>query len=365
MKKVDIENLNTENKFLVDWLSFTSKIHSPESIIDFLGLNRIIFEEIYGCQGYHNRKYFDGINIHYNSERNEGIWLEMSGQGCRNFETYSNLSFYDLFINIISDSDSYHVTRLDVAYDDFSGVIPLRKLSKQILKNHFVSKFHSNSCTVTQASGFQGITCNLGSCRSDVRFRVYDKAFERGYIEDIQNGFSWTRWEIQMRDDNALNFIRSSIEQSVGDVFKGVLLNYFRVCDMNKSDSNKRRWNTSKWYRKFIGEVEKVSLFTKCEADYNLFKCENYVYHQSGNAIDTLIKIKGKDVFLEELRKFKSETSLKYKELYNKYVVDSEHKKISDEISSLENDWINLDNNIKIDPETGEVLEELQCEKKK
>ena len=36
--------------------------------------------------------------------------------------------------------------------------------------------------------------------------------------------------------------------------------------------------------------------------------------------------------------------------------------KIFDDISSIENDWNNLDNNIKIDPETGEIIE---CEKKK
>lgn len=358
MKKIEIENLDTENKFLIDWFSFTSKIHSFESVILFLGLDNVTFQDIYGCQGYHNRKYFDGINIHYNSDRNEGVWVEMSGQGCRNFETYSRLSFSDIFRSITSDTDSYHVTRLDVAYDDFKGVIPLKKLSKQILKNHFVSKFHSSSCTVTQASGCQGITCNLGSCRSDVRFRVYDKAFERGYIEDIQNGFSWTRFEMQLRDNNALNFINSSMEQSVGNVFKGVLLNYFRVCDVNKSDSNRRRWKTSKWYKKFVDKIEKVSLFTKCEIEYNLFNCENYVYHQSGNAIDTLIKIKGEDTFLEELRKFKSETSLKYKELYNKYVIgkELEQSKLSGEILSAEKKWNSIDNTIRIDTETGEVL---------
>ena len=134
MENLEKSKIDTQNKFLIDWFSFTSKIHNIESIIRFLGLEELKFEEIYGCQGYKNRHYFDGINIHYNSERNEGVWVEMSGQGCRNFETYSKITFDDLFILILcGDSGDYHVTRLDVAYDDFNRLIPLKKLSKQVL----------------------------------------------------------------------------------------------------------------------------------------------------------------------------------------------------------------------------------------
>lgn len=315
---------NTNNKFLIDWLSFTSKIDSDSSIFDVLGLTGLksSFQLIYGFQGYRHRLYFDGISIHYCHSKNDGVWVEMSGQGCRNFETYSSISFTELFKIILSNEDSgdYHTTRLDVAYDDFKRIIPLRKLSKQILDVHFVSKFNPKSCTVMQAAGRQGITCDLGSRKSDLKFRVYDKAFERGYFEEIEkDGFSWTRWEAQLRDDRASSFMRYSLDSGVGRVFKGVVSNYFRTIDVNKSDSNKRRWKTSKWFLDFIGDVEKISLFTPCKTDYNLYKCERYVYTQAGNAVDTLIKIKGVDVFLSELSSSKSETTPKYKELLSTY----------------------------------------------
>lgn len=346
MNRVDIKNLNTENKILIDWFSFTSKVHSAESIIEFLGLSELKFIDIYGCQGYKMRKYFDGINIHYGSERNEGVWVEMSGQGCRNFETYSSISFYELFNDVLSSRDDYHVTRLDVAYDDFEGIIPLKKLSKQILKGNFVSKFRSNNCTVTQSAGFSGITCDLGSCRSDVKFRVYDKAYERGYFDDIKNsGFTWNRWEVQMRNDHAMSFMEAvqTSDFNVGEVFCGVLLNYFRPCDFSRTDSNKRRWKISKWFAKFINNAKKVKLFTKCETEYNLYKCEDYVYRQCGNAIDTLLKIKGSKAFIRELRERKCETSLKYKELLNKYYYNKnlEDEKIFKEIVSTEKKFRN------------------------
>lgn len=320
---------NTDNKFLVDWLSFTSKIDSDYSIFEVLGLSHVknYFQHIYGFQGYRQRLYFDGISIHYDHSKNEGVWVEMSGQGCRTFETYSKITFFDLFNICIYNQDNgdYHVTRLDVAYDDFNHIIPLRKLSKQVLKLQFVSKFNPKSCTVTQSAGYQGITVDLGSRKSALKYRIYDKAFERGYFQEIDNGFSWVRWECQLRDDRALNFMRECLSCTVGTVFKSVLFNYFRVVDVSESDSNKRRWNTSKWFSKFIGEVEKISLFTPCKTDYNLYKCERYVYSQAGNAVYTLIKIKGVDKFVSELQESKSETSPKYIELLNSYLAESEN----------------------------------------
>lgn len=321
---------DTTNKILVDWLSFTSKIDSDFSFFEVLGLSHIkkYFQLIYGFQGYKQRFYFEGISIHYGHAKNAGVWVEMSGQGCRTFETYSKISFVELFKVIIynQENEDYHVTRLDVAFDDFHKVIPLKKLSNQILDEHFVTKFEPKSITAQIHPGRKGITCDIGSDSSNLKFRVYDKAYERGYFEEIEkNGFSWTRWEMQLRDERAYNFMKLSLDSDVGQIFRGVLLKYFRVVDVNKSDSNKRRWNTSKWYLKFIGDVENISLFTPCKTDYNLYKCERYVYTQAGNAIDALIRIKGVENFIAELRASKSETTPKYKELINQYQCESEH----------------------------------------
>ena len=66
------------------------------------------------------------------------------------------------------------------------------QLSKQVLKEHFVTKYDSKKCTCTLAAGYKGITINLGSRKSAI---IYDKAFERGFYEEIEKGFSWTRRE--------------------------------------------------------------------------------------------------------------------------------------------------------------------------
>ena len=86
-----------DNAILFDWFSFTSKIDSVSSIISMLGLYDLPFLDGKGAHGFKYRKYFEGISIHY--ERDDGlVWLEMSGGGCRAFDTYSkNPVWNDLF----------------------------------------------------------------------------------------------------------------------------------------------------------------------------------------------------------------------------------------------------------------------------
>lgn len=313
------ENLqrNTENKILIDWLSFTSRIHSPDSIIELLGLTGCKFTLTYGMQGYQDRLIFDGISIHYNSYRNEGVWVEMSGQGCRAFETYCEYEdgFLYLFEYFKDSPDEYHITRLDVAYDDFSGVIPLKSFARDILNKNYVSRFKDSSMTVTCSAGRVGYTIDCGSRKSDIKFRIYDKAYERGYHDD--DHFTWNRFEIQLRNDRALNFIKLLDSENLGDIFSGVILNYLRILKPDKRDSNKRRWITKKWFSDFLGSAEKISLFTKCESEYNLACCEDFVYQNCGNSLDALIEIKGIQKVLEELHERKPIRTQKYIQLIN------------------------------------------------
>lgn len=310
---------NTDNKILIDWLSFTSKIHSVSSMIDMLGLTGCKFTETYGMQGFQSRLIYDGISIHYNSCRHEGVWVEMSGQGCRAFET--NCEYEDGFLYLFEYfkeyPDEYHVTRLDVAYDDFKKKIPLKSLAKSILLCHYVSRFKSRSTHVAIHPGYTGYTVYCGSARSDIMFRIYDKAYEKGFDEGTEDYFHWVRFEVQMRNERALNFIRMLDEEKLGKVFTGVIVNYLRIVKENKADSNIRRWLMKKWFKDFIGDAEKISLFTKCETDYNLAKCEDFVYGHCGNSIDALIEIKGVDTVLKELKERKPKRTPKYIQLIN------------------------------------------------
>ncbi|MDD2956725.1 MAG: hypothetical protein PHD67_10530, partial [Oscillospiraceae bacterium] len=86
-----------ENIVLYDWLSFTSKIHSPDELIAALGLSHVSWTVTKGARGYQDRKYFSCISIHYNGRSDMGVWVEMSGQGCRTFESLSPVGWDNLF----------------------------------------------------------------------------------------------------------------------------------------------------------------------------------------------------------------------------------------------------------------------------
>ena len=78
---------------LYDWLSFTTKRSDPYYIVDLLGMKEIPWQLTKGARGYQDRLYFNAISIHFNGRDDMGVWCEMSGQGCRAFETLSGGKF--------------------------------------------------------------------------------------------------------------------------------------------------------------------------------------------------------------------------------------------------------------------------------
>lgn len=314
MENSKLPVLPSENLILFDWLSFTSRVDDLSSIICLLGLEGIQFTEGRGKNGFAHAMFYDHIGIYYDPGFDfEGVWVDMSGQGCRVYETYSSVGFNKLFEYFREYKDDYHVTRLDVAFDDHTGVLPLKKIVDDVLDMNYVSKFQDKSMLVEIHAGHVGHTVYCGSVKSELRFRIYDKAYERGYDSNTH----WVRFEMQLRNDRAYNFIDQLQSKCVGKLFRDVIINYLRFVVPNKTDTNKRRWGFRGYWKKFIGEAEAVSLVTVCKTDYNLAACERYVYKQCGNSLDTLVQIKGWETVINELKLYKPARSVKYKDLIN------------------------------------------------
>ena len=186
-----------KNKIIYDWVSITSKIHSPDDFIRLLGLNDegISWEKVKGAHGYRDRLYWGSISIHYNGTDDMGIWLEMSGQGCRSFESYGTGDFESLFAEVLENPEQMKVTRLDVAYDDLSGVLDIEEVCRDTEAQEYVSSF--TGWNVQRGSG------TLGSRSSEILVRIYDKAAERGF----DDGRHWVRVELQLRRERALSFL--------------------------------------------------------------------------------------------------------------------------------------------------------------
>lgn len=365
-----------DNIVLYDWLSVTSKIHSPEQIISLLGLDNAPWEQIKGAHGYKDRLYWKNISIHYNGSDDMGVWLELSGQGCRAFETYGHADYDFLFSEVLSNPGQMKITRLDVAFDDHTGILDIDTLISDTLAGNYVAK--AKSWEVVQSN--KGSSVIIGSPQSPVLIRIYDKAAEQAYKEgrtrgetsprantssrgpqsaksfpapaganlqestnpnttnttnpntnttnpntntgtDTEKNNHWIRIELQMRDERAMQFVIQQLNSSlvVGETFAGVLLNYLRYVIPDPADDNKWRWQLQKYWANVIGEACKIKIYVKPGENYNLLDCEAFVYEQAGNAINALLQIYDVDTFLHKLQERNSRPNPKYSRMVKNY----------------------------------------------
>ncbi|MBR6050299.1 MAG: replication initiation factor domain-containing protein [Clostridia bacterium] len=321
--------MKNECKVIIDWLSVTSKCYSVADFIDFLGLQSAPWIETKGAHGYRRRMYFECISIHFDG--NDSVWLEMSGQGCRAFESFGTGDFTSIFA--LCDSGDFKLTRLDVAFDDrfvpempgeeCFGILDMAVLAGDTLAHNFVSK--STEWEVLQSS--KGCSVVIGSYKSDVLIRIYDKARERNYTD----GTHWVRVELQLRNDRALAFSR--IKEDIGAAFAGVLLNYLRYV-VPQLDSNPSRWPLTEYWSNLIKSANRISIYIKPGTEYNLLQCENYVFNQAGNAIDALIDLYGVDLFVEKLKSRSTKPNPKYVQAVESAKISAAEKreKVLDEI---------------------------------
>jgi len=315
-----------KNRIIYDYFSFTSKIHSPENLVEILGFDGIKFQLFRGFYGYKDRLYYDGIHIHYNGTEDMGVCVEMTGQGCRNFETHGTGDYDGIFALILehhnvviehwkSESEQtskkeMNITRLDVAYDDFVGLIDLYVLMKEAQLNNFVSRFEDVEVIYSN----KGCSVNHGSKKSRCYVRIYDKRMERQAFSEHDH---WIRCELQLRKECALGFIK--LNTSIEESYFSTLNNYLRYIIPSENESNKSLLFSSPQWIRWVESVYAESIFDKPGVEYNINRCENFVYGQSGNAVYTLIETQGVETFLKNLVEQKPRFSKKYEALLNKH----------------------------------------------
>lgn len=291
---------------IYDALSITSKIHQVADFVEMLGMKNVSWVTSTGSHGFAYRLYYECISIHHC--RDDGVvWLEMTGQGCRAFETYGTGDYESLFQLVQDNPGDMKITRLDVAFDDHNGLLDIKQLCEDTRNALFVSRF--NEWQVIEGS--KGCSVTHGSMKSEIFLRIYDKAAERG----LDDGSHWIRVELQLRRDRAMQFAQE--KGDIGSRFCGVLLNYVRYveeCD----DSNKWRWPLRSYWANLVSSASSVSLYVKPGTEYNMIKMTDFVFRQAGNAIDATIEVLGIDGFLRELYSRNVRPNPKYTEIVKK-----------------------------------------------
>lgn len=214
MKKWNVEK--TRNQVNVDWLSLNFKNIDADLLLDCfcqaVNHNDVVVENfVYNERGIvtgytRSYSYLDTpyIVVSFCEDRKEmGVNIQITGQGCK-------LIYIDdikRFLNLVSEyTTDWKCNRLDLAYDDFDGIIPVKKMvqstKKELSKdgfNYIVSRIKRDMITIYQ-NYFDGKTSynlSYGKHRSARSFRLYDKKIEQK-LTDEECPY-WYRLEIELR----------------------------------------------------------------------------------------------------------------------------------------------------------------------
>ena len=242
-------------RIIMDWLEFTLlKGFGIKWIADLFCFPLEDFEDLpKGGLGYKKQKFFNNIRLYYDGNVGMGIHIVVSGQGCRYLESQGK-NLFDM-LDYLYGLDNVNLSRVDIALDTDINI--LSKVLKSIEKDLYSSK--SRNIKVISSltdSKLQADTLYIGSRSSLLMVRIYNKAIEQGV------DYPWFRVEIVLKKDRivmAVPFLRLNISHA----FAGILTNYFRPLQSLKGQ--KCRSPTAKYWDKFLGEIEKISLYNNPE----------------------------------------------------------------------------------------------------
>lgn len=255
----------------VDWVQVTFKsLHEINDIFCILNMEGCGFsEEINGMYNYKKQVRCGDIRILFEGKSSGmGIHVQMSGQGCRQFEKKGG-SWPDFFLKALGSEASF--TRLDVAIDDIAleGQKPYftinrvyRKATSGCVKSRFWKGKYIKSIDFRDGSSV-GETMYFGCPDSDVQIRMYEKDYERieAGEELASDVVAWNRVEVQTRREKAQAVaIYLLTTGNVMEVVQGILADSISFLVKQDGDSNKSRWPMCKWWRRFIDDAAKLKI---------------------------------------------------------------------------------------------------------
>lgn len=316
-----------ENSYLIDWLSFTVKLGDPLEVIEKVGLSGLDFQLVESARYGYNRNYtVDGlINVMFSDKRSDmGVHVEMTGQGVRKYETLMEVSGFTWWQVFEYLRSFVNFSRIDLALDEYEGLVDFNDIIGKINRGEHVGRCRTFKVIAGRNSKGEhiGTTIYMGSNKSDIMLRVYEKNYERqqkGYEVDAD---IWNRWELVLKHEKANDFVTQLVENgcSYGGLFKSILADLIRFVEPSATDSNKRRWEKSPWWENFLEGIEPLQLKGK-EYQPTLAKTLSWVEKSTLTAIKGLSEIASKENidFMEVLEKSDSYNEGRLKKMVSEF----------------------------------------------
>lgn len=226
---------------------------------------------------YQTRWQIGDISVSGNAQQTENnplgldCYLVMSGRGCDDiFRILDSrgLTFGDMFERCVHWFDTdFHFTRLDIAIDDRNEVpfFTPAQIRKKCEKDEYISNSNDHRFNDSKfAKEELARTAYIGAGKSELSYRFYDKDKEVSmkYNKPIEEIGSWKRTEMQLRDEKAHAFAMLFKDNplDLGQLAFNLLAGNLRFVVPDKNESNKSRWKTCRFWKRFLGAVKPLKL---------------------------------------------------------------------------------------------------------
>lgn len=251
----------TENRVLIDWLSWTVKVLDPYEAVESLGVRGLSFSASPGGgMGYRQSLRAGNIVVFFDGAENMGCHISLTGQGCRQYEAASGYDdCWRILLERLVDIGA-NITRLDLAIDNVDRGLDLDLLEGAIRSCEIRSRFHAaqilENFSLSHSDANLGRTIYVGAKTSRLKIRFYDKAAQLQL-----DGVYWVRCELQCMAERAQVVVGHILDgYSIGDIATRALNQYFVL--INLDDINKSRCSHKDWWAAWLQTTEKLRLTT-------------------------------------------------------------------------------------------------------
>ncbi|KAA9178920.1 helix-turn-helix domain-containing protein [Enterococcus durans] len=257
---------------IIDYLRISFPFHNVEKIFnEVLKIKKEFFVEtsshLYGYVGGYQLDYLQVLYSKKNDDR--GILIQLSGQGCRQFEAFlgaQGRTWFDFFYACFDYRAKF--TRVDLAINDYREYLKIPVLLNKIERQELISRFEvyefNGSGSISKKKR-GGVSIYLGSKKSLFYIAFYQKNYEQAKklgipVEDVPIK---NRYELRFKDERAMDAITRYVESGMlSDLLLGILNDYLCFTD-KRPDVSRKYWPVNKKWQHFIGGVENVKLVTE------------------------------------------------------------------------------------------------------
>lgn len=292
--RLDYFAVTVKNLFVVNIIEDILQIPIDKFVHENWGVNKYQFHYAYA-----------DIKIYYNQDKesNMGVFIELKGKGCRQYEEFLNGNENN-WIALIQRLHQHQInfTRLDIAHDIFDKSLSVPLIYKYCKAGLCISRakhFEYHEKSMLETGECIGETVSIGK-RGNQQWCIYNKLMEQtGKGVNIEGADSWIRSELRLWQGKA-NTIAKQLndKRPLAEIYFEALNGHYRFVRPNDKDKNKWRRQNVKWWDEFLETEEKTTL-NVTRTKPTLKKAENWIEKQISKTLAKLYIAKT-EVFGEE-----------------------------------------------------------------